>query len=98
MPSRTAPPAYSAPRSTTACITLDADLNQMTRGLQAWNEQQFGVITLSPIHGILAAALDSLEHYPQLTIPVDSPRSTSSAPAPQPWPCPNPCSKNPCQS
>jgi pyruvate dehydrogenase E2 component (dihydrolipoyllysine-residue acetyltransferase) len=63
---------YSAPRSSTACITLDADLNQMTRGLQAWNEQQFGVITLSPIHGILAAALDSLEHYPQLTVPADT--------------------------
>ena len=64
----------SARRTNTVCITLDADLNQLSRGLQAWNEQQFGVITLSPIHGILAAALDSLEHYPQITIPVDEPQ------------------------
>ena len=35
-------------RSTTACIALDADLNHMNRGLKAWNEQQFGVISLAP--------------------------------------------------
>ena len=64
----------SARRTNTVCITLDADLNQLSRGLQAWNEHQFGVITLSPIHGILAAALDALEHYPQITLPVDDPQ------------------------
>jgi pyruvate/2-oxoglutarate dehydrogenase complex dihydrolipoamide acyltransferase (E2) component len=63
----------AARRNATACITLDIDLNQMDRALKARNEQQFGVISLSPIHGILAAALDALEHYPQLTIPVDDP-------------------------
>ena len=64
----------SARRANTVCITLDADLNQLSRGLQAWNEQQFGVISLSPIHGILAAAVDSLEHYPEITIAVDDPQ------------------------
>ena len=61
----------AARRSATACIGVEADLNRMNRGLKAWNEGQFGVITLTPIHGILAAALDSLEHYPQLTVPTD---------------------------
>lgn len=82
-------------RSAIACIALDADLNHMSRGLKAWNEQQFGVRSLSPIHGILAAALDSLEHYPQLTVPVDDAQVHLVHPGASPLVLPKPLLEEP---
>lgn len=69
---RSAVPAASG-TSAAVCLSLEADLNRMNRGLKAWNEQQFGIAALSPIHGILAAVLKALEHFPQVTTPVDEP-------------------------
>jgi pyruvate/2-oxoglutarate dehydrogenase complex dihydrolipoamide acyltransferase (E2) component len=82
-------------RSSSACIALDIDLNRMTRGLKAWNEQQFGVISLSPIHGVLAAALNTLEHYPQLTIPVEESQIHLLRPGASPLVLPKPMLEEP---
>jgi len=85
----------SAGRSPAACITLDIDLNRMSRSLKNWNEAQFGVIALEPIHGILAAALDSLEHFPRITTPVDDPQVHLVRPGVSPLILPKPLLEEP---
>lgn len=63
------PPGAPSP----AALALTVDLNRMERSLLAWNEQHIDQFPLTPIAGILAAALSAISAFPQLSTPAETP-------------------------